>query len=1001
MKSRFDQSFELPHALVGLGVWLSTFLVYAATKAPTLSFWDCGELIAASRILGIPHPPGSPLYVLFGRLFSVLPLWSDIGARVNFLSVLSSSFAALFGYLASVRLLRAWFGAERTQFTRVLTYAGGASGAFFLAFGFTNWNNAVEAEVYGLTMMLMTSMLWLMTVAADKRGTPAAERILLLIVYLGFLGIGVHMTSFVVVPIAALFLIVKKDFGAAAWFAVVIFMGFVLYLVFALSSRPGELPYHVPVLIVFLLYLFYVFSFERVPARHLIVGLGFLLAAIPFLPDALNAWGETKSVRLVSDSTVSHIRVVGLTALAGLILFALYSLYRYSTARRRNSYKITFPAHSAFILTAALMALLKYSPKGETAFLILSGAVGLALLVTIRRFINWPMLAAVAGISLVVIGVKPFFYGVLGSAVVVLALGSIGRLPGWKSALMVLLCALSGYSVHLFIPIRSAQQPAINENNPSQSLSATISFLERKQYGSTSMVSRMFQRRGDWANQFGDHERMGFWRFFHEQYGLTGPRFVPLLLLGVFGVWEIVRRRPDVGLTFLLLLLVSSVGLILYMNFADGTRQTSTGADYIEVRDRDYFFTPAFVFFGLAIGVGSALAIQFVREAATRLSRVPRIALAGMSLLLLALPTVALTANYRQCNRSGNVVPYDYGWNLLTAADSNAVLFTYGDNDTFPLWCLQEAYGIRRDVRVVNLSLANTNWYIKQIQSHMGLKLAWTEQEIDALRPFRTPEGSVFRIQDQVIDAIIINNHETAPINFAMTVSPGAMKFQGKPLDSLLELNGFVWRLRPSGEPLRVNAEASYRFLTDPEKFRCRGVNDPSVYKDETTLRMTSHWSSQFVAVADALARSGQREKAEHLLERAVQQLPNASLAVEYLARRYGEDGKVDKLRALIDQTVVADKRPLKVILGRTERNRQNAGEAERIFAELLAADAGYRPAFQELARLYFAARQMTALRRLFQQWVAYNPEDKEVDRMLRELDKQSGSLDTSIAKDS
>jgi len=167
------------------------------------------------------------------------------------------------------------------------------------------------------------------------------------------------------------------------------------------------------------------------------------------------------------------------------------------------------------------------------------------------------------------------------------------RMPGWKSGLLIILAAILGFSVHLYIPIRSAHHPMINENNPSESLSAAIGYLDRKQYIRESMVERMFKRRGAWSNQLGDYRRMGFWHFFNQQWGMTGPWFVFLLIIGLFGLWEISRRRPKYGTAFVVLLLLSSIGLVLYMNFADGTRQhPTTGADYIEVRDRDYFFTP-------------------------------------------------------------------------------------------------------------------------------------------------------------------------------------------------------------------------------------------------------------------------------------------------------------------------------------------------------------------------------------------------------------------------
>ena len=990
MKNSFGDKIDLPHVLVGFGVWLTALLVYILTKAPTLSFWDCGEFIAASYVLGIPHPPGSPVYVLIGRIFSLLPLSADIAVRVNYLSVVSSSFTALFGYLAVTRILRAWFGADRSPLSRAIIYAGGASGALFLAFSLTNWNNSVEAEVYGLAMMLMTALLWLAVVYADKKESSTGLRVMLLIVYLGFLGIGIHMTTFLLISIAALFFIIKKKAEAKVWYAIAVFIALELYLVFALSSRPGEVGYYFAVFIVFLLFLFYMFSFERIPGGFLLVGLGFILASAPLFTTAINSWGGNSSRQMLSDSVVDLFSVVSKVAFAALILFAVYSFYRYYSGNRRDQSRHHYLVYTSFILAAVVLTAILYAPKGYTAFLVFSCICAAVLFLWIRRFVNWLVLVAIGDVSLVVLGVMPFLYGILVSAAVILILGLIVKAPGWKTALMILFCALAGYSVHLFVPIRSAQQPSLNENNPSSSIAATINFLERKQYGSQSMIPRMFKRRAEWENQFGDYQRMGFWRFFHQQYGLTGPKFVLLFLLGLFGVWEVIRRRAKIGLSFLLLLLICSVGLVLYMNFADGTRQHPlTGADHIEVRDRDYFFTPAFIFFGLAIGIGSTIAVQYIRAAVSKFSAIPKKIIVTSSLVLFLLPTFALAGNYHLCDRSQNYIPYDYGWNILTSADPNAILFTYGDNDTFPLWCLQEVYGVRTDVKVVNLSLANGKWYIKQLKNNMNIELGMSDEQIDQLQPYRTADGVIFRLQDQVIDAIITNNYNNIPINFSVTVGPGVRRYYGRSMDSLLALKGIVWRVDRPGEPLRVDVESSIEYFTNPDMFRCRGVNDPSIYKDATTFRLTRSWANGFLAVADTLRKAGDYDRAERLVEQAVQQIPHSSRAVEYLASLYSDRGKADELQTLIGQNEYGDRNRLKVLLGRTELKLKHYDKAERLFETVLAEDLSNRSAFEELLRLYLETRQMTSIRQLLRRWLRFNPRDVRVKKMLQELEKE------------
>ena len=196
--------FDRANALFGFVVLVTVFVVYNLTKAPTLSFWDCGEFIAAASTMGVPHPPGSPLFILIGRLFSVIPMTADIAVRVNLLSAISNSFTALFVYLTLVRLLKLWFDRDRSNYSRFLTYAGSVSGAFMAAFGLTQWTNSVEAEVYGLMMVMLSACVWLTMIYYENQGRPLAEKIMILIVFIAVLGIGVHLSVFLILPVASL-----------------------------------------------------------------------------------------------------------------------------------------------------------------------------------------------------------------------------------------------------------------------------------------------------------------------------------------------------------------------------------------------------------------------------------------------------------------------------------------------------------------------------------------------------------------------------------------------------------------------------------------------------------------------------------------------------------------------------------------------------------------------------------------------------------------------------
>ena len=1014
--SRFDRT----NAFVAGGVLLLTFLVYRLTAAPTVSFWDCGEFVACGYILGIPHPPGTPLYILAARIFSMLPIASDLAARVNLLSAVSSAVAAMFCYLIGVRLLRAWMSEDTSRFARIMTYAGAACGALVAAFSVTTWNNSIEAEVYGMSMLLTTVVLWLGLRGWQDAGGESSHRAMYLAVFLAFLGIGVHMSTFLIFPAVMLFFMFRREASQRTIHAVAVHVALVLYWIFVLSSRPGELPWYLPVAVLFVVFLFYIFSFERIPRLFLWGAISLGVCVVPLAVDLVRMTRGLPSNAVSSAASIAGV-VGGIAAVALGVWSWLKSLSGRTPAGHRRSYRIMV----AFVGAAVVMVLLLYFPKGYYSFLILAPVAAAAVLVWRRRDVRWPLAVATAGVSLIVLGMREFAFGLVGALLVVLILGLVLKQDGWKAALMVVLMAVAGFSVHLFIPIRSAQQPAINENNPSASLGTLVSFLERKQYGSMPMVERMFQRRAEWIHQFGDYPRMGFWRFFQAQYGLVGPAFVVLLLLGTFGLWELLRRHPWTGHPFLILLLLSTIGLLLYMNFADGTKQaaSSLASDHLEVRDRDYFFTPGFFFFGLAIGIGIAQALHYLRDSLKQRSRPLRRVLVSIASVILLLPILGLSRNYFECDRSDNYVPYDYAWDLLQSAEPKALLFTNGDNDTFPLWCLQEVYGVRRDVTVINLSLANTQWYIKQIQSTMGVDLGWSDEQIDSLHEFRVPDeqtlrsrGQVvtsrvydylntsmthldslfalypapynvtFRYRNMVIDNLIYRYLGKRPIDFAVTTSQDARRFLGRSISNRLALVGLVWRVESEASGMRADMDASYDFFMNPERFRARGVNDPSVYKDDNALDLTENLATSCVMVADTLRRSGDTVRAEKLTLRTVELLPQAEDAVAYLGQIYADQGKPQAVLDLMSRAPVEDSLLLKAPLGYAYRAAGQTTEAEQVLAEVLRADPKHRGAFESMLQMYFESKQYTKLFALLGTWLQHNPDDRRVRAMYDDL---------------
>ncbi len=732
------------YALFGV-ITLFTLIVYAMTVAPTLSYWDCGEFIACSHILGVPHPPGTPLFVELGRIFSLIPIAGDIAVRINYMSVITEAFAAAFAFLILVRVIRQGLGVPPgtplTLWQAVVALGGGVSGALFMAFSTTHWNNAVEAEVYGASMVLIMILIWLALVWADRRGQPGDDRFLIGISYLSMLSLGIHMTTFLAVPVVFLFLISVDRRLRSDW-------------------------------------------------RFWITGAVLFLVAVDLM---------------------------------------------------------------MFLIGAGLWA-----------------ALSVLMAITTRR--------AAAG------------WGLIAGLMV----------AGWI-----------GYSNQLYLPIRSAQDPWIDENNP-ETFESFRGFLERKQYGQTSMVKRMFTRRGTWANQFGDHPHMGFYRYWKNQYGFSGWAMLGVIFLGFYGTWWIWRKAPSWGSMMLLLFLVGSLGLILYMNFADGTQYQKLQPDaYMEVRHRDYFFTPGYIIFGMMIGLGLAALAAKLGERNTKLAM-------AIGVVAALLPLRTLSANWIDADRSRNYTPYDYAWNLLQSCKPNAILFTSGDNDTFPLWCIQEVYGVRKDVSIVNLSLANTDWYIYQMKHMWGLPVTFTDEQIlwtvmdptmgvkRPKEPFKDPVSGnrhfLFATRDgdrfvpanmMIVEHLIMNNKWERPVFFSS--NPTDKSRLG--LDKHTRIVGQAFEVFREDVRMDFDWPSMDSLMTNVYKFR--SYDDPTIGLDDNAVGLAVAFPERMFALAEFARREGDTAKWEYWLQKAKTTFPFYSRAHEQVAtfhRLRGDSVMADQL---------------------------------------------------------------------------------------------------------
>jgi hypothetical protein len=870
--------------IVAALVFVYSLVLYLLTVAPATSFWDSGEFIAIANRLQVSHPPGAPFYMLVGRLFSMFMPTELVALSVNMVSVLASALTVLLLHLVIVRLIREWQGAPSTwsPLDRLVALAGGVIGACTFAVTDSFWFNAVEAEVYALSMLFTALVVWLILkwreeaaleeerlTGGQHRFGLATNRYLILIAYLFGLAIGVHLLNLLAIFFIAL-IVFYIEFENPEWDTRKRWMGIV--------------------------------------ATGLISSVAFLVVypgIVQWLPG------------VIGDSSAP---VLGLFAIFGLLAFGVW----------------------------------------------------------------WT------------------------------------QTRGMQALNIVMLCitvVLIGYSTYSLIFIRSASNPPIDENDP-ETVDAIVSYLKREQYGETPILKgntydnqlgnidtrreTWFPRRysqdpnhmraysqynsdGEffWSYQVGHmYVRYFLWNFVgrasdvQDAPAITGfsdeetSQFLYQtpseeasrnayyglpLLLGLIGAAFHFMRDWRRAFAVLVLFLVTGIGIILYLN------QTP-----FQPRERDYAYVASFFAFSIWVGIG---ATGLLRLAADQLAeRLQPEALrhtlsVAAGAIFVAVPLLMMVVNYDDHDRSGRYVAGDYAYNMLIGLEDDAIIFTNGDNDTFPLWYLQEVEGVRQDVRVTNLSLLNTPWYIRQLKNQASRDseplpislpedvideleiIRWSPRELDlpvnrdALfggsemeafiqdedssliespmrwylegRPFSQDINLLYGADQAALNILLTNAQQNwkRPIYFAVTVAPSGQLGLNEPSEggSFFQLEGQAYRV----VPIR-HFEQLGRVVPDvtPEKlklFRFTGLNDPDVYFDENIRRMVDNYRNIFSHTAESLGRAGRNEEGLELLDWFMEQVPFDTIpgdetSFAFMAQAYAVLGETEKAATLWKQ---------------------------------------------------------------------------------------------------
>lgn len=675
--------FKLVNNIFGWIAFLVAATVYLLTIEPTASFWDCGEFIASGYKLEVGHPPGAPFFMLLTRLFTMLaPSKELIPIFANTLSALASAFTILFLFWTTTHLARKFFDSEEKKFSiwqTTLVMGAGLVGALAYTFSDTFWFSAVEGEVYATSSLFTAIVFWAILKWENVANEPHSNRWLLLIAYLMGLSIGVHLLNLLAIPAIVMVYYFKKYTPSTRGVIAALAIGVVLLLVFMYGIIQGVIVTASK------------FELLFVNAFGLPYKSGFMFFVVAFL--SLCIWGIAYTRRKLLPVLNTIIFGV-LVVLIGYSSFAIIVI--------RSSANPPMDQNSPDNMFS-LLYYLNREQYGDRP-LVTGPSFGAPI---IEREEGTPQYIQKDGKYVVASHKANFKYDDR----------FVSFFPRMHSSEPNHVSSYKQWSNFKGRPVRVSSGgeqevkyiPTFREN---------LAFFFNYQLG--YMYFRYFMwnfsgrqndiqghgeiHKGNWISgiPFLDTPRLGsqvelpavYKNKAHNRY------FMLPFILGLAGlIFHFLRKQKDFWIVMLLFIL-TGVAIVVYLN------QTP-----FQPRERDYAYAGSFYAFCIWIGLGVLALYEGIKKA---VDKTPG-AIAATTLSIAFVPGLMAVENWDDHDRSGRFVSVDFAYNMLNTCKPNAVIFTYGDNDTFPLWYIQEVEEERTDVRVSNLSYLRADWYIDQM----------------------------------------------------------------------------------------------------------------------------------------------------------------------------------------------------------------------------------------------------------------------------------------------
>lgn len=925
------QNYKKINDITGWAVFGISTLVFWLTVEPTASYWDCGEFIAVSYKLEVPHPPGAPLFLLIGRLFSFFAMGDveQVAYWINLISVLASGFSILFLFWTITLLGRKIFNIEKGKETlgqTLLLMGGGAIGAFACTFSDSFWFSAEEAEVYAMSAFFTAFVFWAILKWEVIEDESMANKWIILISYMMGLSIGVHLLNLVTIPVLGLIYYFKKyNVSRNGIIATLLFSGFLVVLI-----------------------------------NNII---------IPGFPSVAGSL-EIFLVNSIGMPFGSGVILFGLLLIGALV----YGIY-YSNLKEK------------VLLNTALLSL---------GFILIGYSSYTSLV--IRSNYDPPIdennpeniMSFVSYLKREQYGSRPLLHGQYFDA----------QITDQKQGAPVYIKGEKEYEIsdrkinYVYDPKRTTILPrayssdgkhvALYREHMGLKDNENPNFIDNMAFMFKYQIGHMYMRYFLWnfAGRESDIQHANWlapWdalKEIPEEFANNKGRnnfFMLPLLLGILGMFFHYNKKRNDFFVLLLLFFLTGVALVLYLN-----------SPPVEPRERDYIYAGSFYVFAMWIGIGAMALGKWISDKMG--SNVKGAVIA--SAVCLIVPGIMAVEGWDDHDRSGRYFSVDSARNFLASCEPNAILFTGGDNDTFPLWYIQEVEGYRTDVRVIVLSYFNTDWYIDQMtrpayesaplpfsltskhyrqggpndylphyenpsikgaainldqylklirDDHPALQvptkfgkynsvpsksLFLNIDSADVISRNIIPDDKIQYLTDRMVFNLkkgglekntlmildlIANNNWERPIYFNNTSLQGV----SVNLNDYVVQEGNSYRLLPVKNPNSkiefVNTDIMYENVMN--KFRYRGLDDPNVYNSVDHRNFALNHRSTFNSLANALLSEGKTEKAKEVIFKSLEVIPDNSITYDYtssqtvkLLYRLGEKEKAKEIAMLIGE---------------------------------------------------------------------------------------------------